>query len=143
MNIGFKNKSDAAEFKKSLLIILVSLTLSFVITVYGIYYQPIFAIRIFILHSLGLVLSNYIYYKTYTIARDRFTVVSMNIFIYFTAYIVIDFLITDLIFHSSHRGKTEFAESVTFVETVVIAQVITFAAIFFNKIYRLIKKVVK
>ncbi len=140
MNIGFKNKSDAAEFKKSLLIILVSLTLSFVVMIYNIYWQPIFAIRIFIFHTLGLILSTYIYYKIYTIHRDRFAVVSINIITYFAAYIIIDFLISIFILKSNYRGKTEFAESATFVATLFFAQIITFVAILVSKGYRVIKK---
>ncbi len=140
MNLRFKNSTDAADFKKSLLITLVSLTVSFVITIYSIYYQPIFAIRIFIFHTLGLILSTYLYYKIYTIPRDRFTVVSINIITYFVSYIIVDLLITEIIFDSSHRGKTEFAEAATFVETLVLAQVITFFAILVRKLSRLLKK---
>ncbi len=140
MNIGFKNKIDAADFKKSLLITLISLTLSFVVMIYNIYWQPIFAIRIFIFHSLGLILSTYIYYKIYTVPRDRFTVVSVNIITYFATYIIIDFLISNIILNSNYRCKTEFAESATFVETLVFAQIITFIAILVNKGYRVIKK---
>ena len=140
MNLRFKNSIDAADFKKSLLTNLVSLTLSFVITIYSIYYQPIFAIRIFIFHTLGLILSTYLYYKIYTIPRDRFTVVSINIITYFVSYIIVDLLITEIIFDSSHRGKTEFAEAATFVETLVLAQVITFFAILVRKLSRLLKK---
>ncbi len=140
MNLRFKNSTDAADFKKSLLITLVSLTVSFVITIYSIYYQPIFAIRIFIFHTLGLILSTYLYYKIYTISRDRFTIVSINIITYFVSYIIIDLLITEIIFASSHRGKTEFAEAATFVETLVLAQVITFFTILVRKLSRLLKK---
>jgi hypothetical protein len=140
MNLRFKNSIDAADFKKSLLTNLASLTLSFVITIYSIYYQPIFAIRIFIFHTLGLILSTYLYYKIYTIPRDRFTVVSINIITYFVSYIIVDLLITEIIFDSSHRGKTEFAEAATFVETLVLAQVITFFAILVRKLSRLLKK---
>ena len=140
MNLRFKNCTDAADFKNSLLITLVSLTLPFVVMIYNIYWQPIFAIRIFIFHSLGLILSTYIYYKIYTLPRDRFTVVSINIITYFLAYTIIDFLISIFIFKSNYRGKTEFAESLTFVVTLLFAQIITFVAILVSKGYRVIKK---
>jgi hypothetical protein len=49
-------------------------------------------------------------------------------------------MITEIIFASSHRGKTEFAEAATVVETLVLAQVITFFAILVRKLSRLLKK---
>jgi hypothetical protein len=103
----------------SICISLFAMLSGFYFVVFDIYYQAIFAIRIFILHSFGLIAANVILQLIFKTPKSIITGTLSNVLLYFIVYYALNLLITyqqNGNFH--YRGRTVIAEFATFSLTL-------------------------
>jgi hypothetical protein len=107
-----------------LAIALFSLISVFLFFIFSQYYRPIFAIRIFILDTIGLLMASILY----NIIQPKYTSILKRtlliIFTYFCCYELADTLIYFFKHHSFSRSRTDFVEAQTAAYTIIIAFVI-------------------
>jgi len=118
------------QLLQTLLITYLALFFTFLLFIFKEYYQPIFAIRIFLVDLLGLLAISTLYFllkpKYDSIIKRSLLVV----FSYFTIYEILDNVIYYLKYHVMNRGnRTDLVEA----ETAVITFIITFLIAFLCK----------
>jgi hypothetical protein len=103
-------------------ITLTALIITFMFFVFGQYYQPIFATRIFCLDTAGLLLVSTLYYFFQPKVKSIIKRSLLIVFIYFACYEILDTVIYFAKHHCINRSRTDFVEA----ETAVITFTITF-----------------
>ena len=111
------------SFLQPLLIVQVSLVLTFLFFIFSQYYKPIFGFRIFCVDVLGILATSIIYQFIKPTCSSIIKRCLLIVFTYFIVYELVDNLIFYAKYHFFSRGyRTDFVEA----ETAVITFLITF-----------------
>lgn len=128
------------KFKENIQLNMLSICISlfamlsgFYFVVFDIYYQAIFAIRIFILHSFGLIAANVILQLIFKTPKSIITRTMGSVLLYFILYYFMNLLIAYKEYGKFYyRGRTAFAESTTFALTLFFSLVFSIAVYVFQ-----------
>jgi hypothetical protein len=101
--------------------------------VFDIYYQAIFAIRIFIVHAIGLIAANIVLQFIIKTPNSIITRTMGSVFLYFMLYYFMNLLIAyEKYGKFYYRGRTAFAESATFALTLFFSLFFSIAVYVFQ-----------
>jgi hypothetical protein len=121
------------KFLQPFFISLTALIFTFLFFIFKEYYNPIFAIRIFFVHVLGLLSISYIYFLVKPNNKSIIKRTLLIVLTYFSLFELADYLIFFSKYHYfGKRSLSDFIEA----ETAVITFMATFLIAFFVRIHQ-------